>query len=1051
MIKKIRTFFRIIFKIIYRLTIIGLTLFMVGVGLLFWHLREKPLDLAFLMPQVQSYVFQPESGLHFDVQSVSLSAKLSRNGLFHIQAKNFVLYGRNDALILNLPSVQLSYGLLSLLTLNYIPTSVQINEALLQLTLTKNNELLLRGQQTAIIDEQNTTTVTLSERETKNIKDKALIVRDLRQFAKKILSFKRIELQNASINITDEKKGRYITIPQLNFTLKKRRLRRYDLEIDTAIRTQNNLMSFKGTAQYHAGAQTIELDVFFNQANLSDAGQVIPLLEGIKIPLRGEINGSLDIAEGRKHWRNAIKALNFTISTTEQGTVQLPEPLNTIYPVRQLIAHGSFTENLESLIIKNAKVVLTTGLSAYVDITTKHIGSFLDKQDFNLTKTTIDARLNDIPMQEIPSVWPSYLGPDAHEWVRKNLKTGIASQALFSLYFQGGEIVDLIGDVDFKDTTVDYLHPMKPVLKAGGKVMLYPDKVEIFANTGHIGQIQLNTGNVYLTNLKDDQSWAKIELDVTGPTQEILALINEKPLQLLSGFNIHPNQTNAIGKGQATLIFPLTEKLTPKDVTVNVKATVQNGIFYSADKTHTLTNAIMNLTVNNHGLVVQGNGVYQNIPIQIKWEEFFTPTNKKPTQSIYTVSGTVSDSVLETYYHDISDYIIGSIQGTLIYQINKDKSSQINLRSDLTQAELMFYPLAYTKVKGVPSMLTSTIQLSPQHNIETGQIDISADSKALDISASIKTDQNKKTMTFSRIKAPGSDLSATVSWQDKKNFSLMLKGKSWLMTEFKNTPYFKQQNNSLSPHKQNHNQLLSPILGLDINVNMDSMTLNPKLPLNNVIIQAKRTQTKWEQLFIFAQGAEAVSLNLIPTTDKIEGTINNTGDFLNRLNISSEFAHGKAVIAGFQTPTGLVKGDIRITNLDFKNPGFIMQALTILGIIDAVRGKELKFSQGIIPFELSPHFDVTLSDSVLYGTSLGITFSGQISSHLIHVVGSVIPAYAVNSLPGRIPLIGGLFRGTEHGGLMGVQYEIKGTPSNATVKFNPLSTIAPGILSKLFQ
>ena len=1050
MIKKIFTFLRIVFKITYRLTVIGLTLFMIGVGLLFWHLKEKPLDLAFLMPQIQSHIFSTESGLHFDVDSITLSAQLSRNGLFHIQATNFVLYGKNDVLILDLPSVQLSYGLLSLLTLNYIPPSVQIDHALLQLTLTKNAELLLQGQHSNIIDSHNSTTVSLPKQATPSA-EKALVVRDLRQFAKKILTFKRIDLNKASINITDEKNGRHIIIPQLNFSLKKRRLRRYDLEIDTAVRIQNDLMSFKGTAQYHSGTQTIELDIFFNQANLSRAGRVIPLLEGIKIPLRGEINGSLDIAEGRKHWRNAFKSLNFTITTTNQGTVQLPEPLNTIYPVRQLVAHGSFAENLESLKIEKAKVSLVSGLSAYVDIQTTHIGSFLDKQDFNLTKTTIDARLNNIPMQEIPSVWPSYLGPDAHEWVKQNLKTGLATQALFSLYFQGGDIVDLIGDVDFQDTTVDYLKPMKPVLKTAGKVMLYPDKVEIFARTGQIGQIHLNTGNVYLTNLKSNQSMAKIELDVTGPTQEILALIDEKPLQLLSGFNINPRQTNAIANGQATLVFPLTEKLTPQDVIVDVKASVQNGTFYSEDKKHTLTNSTLNLTVNNHGLVIQGNGTYQNIPLKIKWEEFFKPTKEKPIQSIYTLSGQVSDSLLKTYYQNISDYVIGTIQGDIIYQKNKDKSSLIRINSNLTQAELMIYPLAYTKVKGVPSHLTAQIQLTPQNNISTGQIDISADSKVLDISATLNAEKNQNKVILSRIQAPGSNLSGSFSWNDKQIFSLTLKGKSWLMTELKNMPYFKKQNNSLSGQSQNYHHMLGPILPLDIDISLDSMTLNAKAPLKNVRIQAKRPQTKWEQLFLFAQGTQAVSLNLIPTTDKIEGVVNDVGDLLNRLNISGEFAHGKATLSAQQNETGTIDGHIHIQNLDFKNPGFITQALTILGIIDAVRGKELNFSRGQIPFELSPHFDITLKEGVLYGTSLGITFSGQLSAHTIKIIGSVIPAYAVNSLPGRIPLIGGLFRGTQHGGLMGVQYEVKGTPSEMKIDFNPLSSIAPGILSKLFQ
>ncbi|MBR4932367.1 MAG: hypothetical protein IKZ02_05000, partial [Alphaproteobacteria bacterium] len=74
-----------------------------------------------------------------------------------------------------------------------------------------------------------------------------------------------------------------------------------------------------------------------------------------------------------------------------------------------------------------------------------------------------------------------------------------------------------------------------------------------------------------------------------------------------------------------------------------------------------------------------------------------------------------------------------------------------------------------------------------------------------------------------------------------------------------------------------------------------------------------------------------------------------------------------------------------------------------------------------------------------------------ISPTTIHLTGSVIPAYAVNSLPGRIPLIGNLFKDSKHGGLMGVNYTIKGTPTNPKIEFHPLSSIAPGILGRLFK
>ncbi len=1052
MTDKVKKFARLFWKITYRTLTISIALFFMCISFLFWRLSNEPLDLEFLMPEVQKYIFPENSHLKLEADSIFLSAHMTRAGLFHISIKNMSLLGKNDVLILDLPSVKLSYGLLSLLTLNYMPSSIRIDNALLQLTLTKDEQLLLQGQTTTSSDNSDATNTTQALPTSSITQEKALVVRDLHRFANTILQFRHLILNRASIIVADEKTGRRIIVPQLNFSLKKRRFTQYKINIDTAIRMGRDLMAFKGDALYNAVAQTIEFDAFYDRVNLSRAGRVIPLLEGLKVLLRGEINGSLDIAEGSKHWRNAFKALNFTVYTIEPGEIKLPEPLGTIYPVEKLIANGSFVENLNALKIQPVKASLTTGLAADVDITITGIGDFLDQNNFNLVKTTLNAHMNNIPMKEVPSVWPSSLGPDAHEWVKQNLKKGTATNALFTLYFTGGEISDLIGDIDFKETTVDYLSPMKPVENAGGKVMLYPDKVEIFADRGNIENIKLNTANVYLTELQSDTAQAKIELDATGPANEILTLINEKPLELLSGFHISPTQTKGDISGQATLEFPLIEDLTPKDVTVDVTASIANGRFQSPDNKIELTNGTFGLIVNNDGLSVQGTGTYDNIPLKIKWEEFFMPTDKSPTQSIYTVSGTLSDLFFKSYFTDISDYMIGNVSGNVIYQKSKNKTANILINADLAQAELMLYPIAYTKVNGVPAALSSELFLTEKGQVNMARFELTADQKALDIAGLIQTESTKTTLTLNKVIAPGTNFSAIASYNDKKDFALKLKGKSWLMTELKNTPYFKKQTPSPSektiPATIN---LQTPPPAIDLDVSMDTMTINAKAPLKKVSIKAKRTGFTWKNLFIFAQGNDAFSINLTSGTNKLDGLANDIGDLLNRLNFSSEFAKGKAVLSAVQSETGTFKGSVGIKHLDFKNPGFITQALTILGILDAVRGKELTFSTGSIPFELSPRFQLKIDDGVLYGTSLGITFTGTGSFSALKMSGSVIPAYAVNSLPGRIPLIGGLFRSAPNGGLMGVQYNLTGTPLQPIVNFNPLSSIAPGILSKLFQ
>ena len=61
-----------------------------------------------------------------------------------------------------------------------------------------------------------------------------------------------------------------------------------------------------------------------------------------------------------------------------------------------------------------------------------------------------------------------------------------------------------------------------------------------------------------------------------------------------------------------------------------------------------------------------------------------------------------------------------------------------------------------------------------------------------------------------------------------------------------------------------------------------------------------------------------------------------------------------------------------------------------------------------------------------------------------------MPAYALNNMFARLPLVG-MFMGGQNEGLLGVTYEVVGPPHAPVLRVNPMSAVAPGILRKLFE
>ncbi len=109
-----------------------------------------------------------------------------------------------------------------------------------------------------------------------------------------------------------------------------------------------------------------------------------------------------------------------------------------------------------------------------------------------------------------------------------------------------------------------------------------------------------------------------------------------------------------------------------------------------------------------------------------------------------------------------------------------------------------------------------------------------------------------------------------------------------------------------------------------------------------------------------------------------------------------------------------------------------------------------RFQKMTIDFTRSPGaFEI--SDAIIYNPYMGLTTSGNIdfAAGTIDVGGTFVPAYSVNTILTKIPLVGLLLGGGQNEGVFGITYRVQGRLARPEVMVNPLSAIAPGILRKI--
>ena len=96
---------------------------------------------------------------------------------------------------------------------------------------------------------------------------------------------------------------------------------------------------------------------------------------------------------------------------------------------------------------------------------------------------------------------------------------------------------------------------------------------------------------------------------------------------------------------------------------------------------------------------------------------------------------------------------------------------------------------------------------------------------------------------------------------------------------------------------------------------------------------------------------------------------------------------------------------------------------------------------------------LTIREGVVKGPMIGATIEGSIDypGNQVRMSGTFVPMYGLNNMFGQIPIVGLFLGGGSNEGLIGVTYEVVGTPGQPVLRVNPISAMAPGVFRKIFE
>jgi len=210
---------------------------------------------------------------------------------------------------------------------------------------------------------------------------------------------------------------------------------------------------------------------------------------------------------------------------------------------------------------------------------------------------------------------------------------------------------------------------------------------------------------------------------------------------------------------------------------------------------------------------------------------------------------------------------------------------------------------------------------------------------------------------------------------------------------------------------------------------------------------------------VSAGAAGEVRASIVPAPGGRRLTIDSAdaGAVLLAAGVADNFHGGKLRLNGTfddKAPHAPLSGTATLEKfrvVDAPAIGRLLQAMTLYGAWDLLRGPGLAFSRAVVPFRWQQRV-LHVESARAFSSSLGLTARGDIDmrQHTANVDGTIVPAYFFNQLLGNIPLVGRLFSPEKGGGVFAARYTVRGKLADPKVGVNALSALTPGFLRGVF-
>jgi hypothetical protein len=532
---------------------------------------------------------------------------------------------------------------------------------------------------------------------------------------------------------------------------------------------------------------------------------------------------------------------------------------------------------------------------------------------------------------------------------------------------------------------------------------------------------------------------AKVKFRIDGPVPAAAEILASDRLSEFSGTLIDPNSSKGTVSALVTLGMPIKRELTKADTTYTIAADLGG---FAADKlvmNQKLEANTLKVTANNQGYQVKGDVRINGQAASLDY--------RKPNEgdADIKVQATLDDASRARLGFDLGPAVSGAIPIKLSGKIGGD--SRLGIDCDLTQLKLDNVLPGWVKLSGKSSHAVFNVVQKPQ---STRLEDIVVDGGGVSIKGSLEIDQNGDLMsanfpTYSPSEGDKTSLKADRGADGVVKVTMrgdVFDGRGFLKSAISG-----KESDAKSKAK-NYDYDVDLKLGVVAGNNGEALrSVDVKMSRRGGTIKSFALSGKLGRdtpltgdLRGHAQGRDVI---YVETSD--------AGAFFRFTDTYAKMVGGQLALA-MDTPTVEPRAKEGLINVR----DFSIKGETSLDRVAA--GGPTAVPNGIAFSQLRAEFtrqngQLTIREGVVKGPTIGATIEGSIDypGNQVRMSGTFVPMYGLNNMFGQLPILGLFLGGGSNEGLIGVTYEVVGSPGQPVLRVNPISAMAPGVLRKIFE